>query len=97
MHTWRRLIGLRRVTWQLTHTMPVWEVAVETILLRATQISMAVHEEVLRLLLAAGKNLPREEFIGRENREGDPGRGGLQGARPRAWHLGGPASELACE
>ena len=40
--------------------MPVWEVAVETILLRATQISTAVHEEVLRLLLAAGKNLPRE-------------------------------------
>eukprot|EP00976_Prorocentrum_cordatum_P063661 1177172-Prorocentrum_minimum.AAC.2 len=25
-------------------------------------------------------------------REGDPGRGGLQGARPRAWQLGGPAS-----
>eukprot|EP00959_Pyramimonas_sp_CCMP1952_P189098 3955373-Pyramimonas_sp.AAC.1 len=32
--------------------------------------------------------------IGEE--EGDlPGRGGLQGARPRAWQLGGPASELA--
>ena len=31
-------------------------------------------------------------------REGDlPDRGGLQGARPRAWQLGGPASELACE
>eukprot|EP00959_Pyramimonas_sp_CCMP1952_P341597 7155564-Pyramimonas_sp.AAC.1 len=25
-------------------------------------------------------------------RDGDPGRGGLQGARPRAWQLGGPAS-----
>eukprot|EP00976_Prorocentrum_cordatum_P088536 1187346-Prorocentrum_minimum.AAC.2 len=25
-------------------------------------------------------------------REGDPGRGGLQGARPRAGQLGGPAS-----
>eukprot|EP00976_Prorocentrum_cordatum_P108312 1194817-Prorocentrum_minimum.AAC.2 len=25
-------------------------------------------------------------------REGDPGRGGLQGARPCAWQLGGPAS-----
>eukprot|EP00976_Prorocentrum_cordatum_P077486 1182711-Prorocentrum_minimum.AAC.3 len=25
-------------------------------------------------------------------REGDLGRGGLQGARPRAWQLGGPAS-----
>eukprot|EP00976_Prorocentrum_cordatum_P112370 1195520-Prorocentrum_minimum.AAC.3 len=25
-------------------------------------------------------------------REGDPGGGGLQGTRPRAWQLGGPAS-----
>eukprot|EP00959_Pyramimonas_sp_CCMP1952_P358034 7496621-Pyramimonas_sp.AAC.1 len=27
-----------------------------------------------------------------ERREGDPGRGGLQGTRPRAGQLGGPAS-----
>eukprot|EP00959_Pyramimonas_sp_CCMP1952_P284245 5941573-Pyramimonas_sp.AAC.1 len=30
-------------------------------------------------------------------REEDPGRGGLQSARARAWQLEGPASELACE
>jgi hypothetical protein len=40
--------------------MPIWEVAVETILLRGTQISTSVHEEVLRLLTSAAKNLPRE-------------------------------------
>eukprot|EP00976_Prorocentrum_cordatum_P078170 1182992-Prorocentrum_minimum.AAC.1 len=31
------------------------------------------------------------------NTEGDPGRGGLQGTRPRAGQLGGPASRgLSC-
>lgn len=45
---------------KLTHTMPLWTVAVESILLRASQISTSVHEEVLRLLTAAARNLPPE-------------------------------------
>eukprot|EP00959_Pyramimonas_sp_CCMP1952_P204806 4282737-Pyramimonas_sp.AAC.1 len=32
----------------------------------------------------------------RVRREGDPGRGGLQGTRPRAGQLGGPASRGGC-
>eukprot|EP00959_Pyramimonas_sp_CCMP1952_P429324 8991556-Pyramimonas_sp.AAC.2 len=30
-------------------------------------------------------------------REGDPGGGGLQGTRPSAWQLGGPASRGLCD
>lgn len=45
---------------KVQHGTPLWDVGVESILLRATQISTSAHEEVLRLLMAAGKNLPRD-------------------------------------